>query len=182
MFAGLVVSVIETEALLDIVNDALKDKETSACRLALQGLQPLLPLALESSFCVEVIPLLDSLLALSANPYWLVKVDLLEAFSCLPWVALEFDVNSNLTRQTNLLPAGFQRTFMGKCTPDCVDQQFASQKLFYRCCHPHIDWRRGSSSSKCGCALFDFSCADVDNIAMLSRARSSQAVVIDFGK
>lgn len=84
VIGGFTVTTVDMMHVLKIINATLKDKETAACRLALQGVQQLLPIAIESSFCMDVIPLLHSLLSLSSNPYWLVKADLLEVFSKLP--------------------------------------------------------------------------------------------------
>lgn len=111
VFAGYTVTVVDVKELMHIVDDTLKDRETSACRLALQGVQPLLPMALEGSFCVQTISLLESMLTLSANPYWLVKVDLLEAFTSIPWVALEFGMQK---RSNHINLPSFLRTFFGK--------------------------------------------------------------------
>lgn len=102
---------VETKILVQIIEKTLKDKETSACRLALQGMQHFLPMALEGPFCIEIIPLLQSLLTLSENPYWLVRVDLLEVFGSLSWTALEFGLYSH---QTCFNLPKFQEAFLRK--------------------------------------------------------------------
>lgn len=76
--------------LLEIVESILKDRETAACRLALQGLQQLLPVALETPHFSAVVPLLLALIDLSSNSYWLVRVDVFEVFSSIPWSALKY--------------------------------------------------------------------------------------------
>lgn len=102
---------IEAKTLVRIVEETLKDRETSACRLALQGLQHFLSLALESPFCIETIPLLHSLLSLSENPYWLVRVDLLEVFGSFSWAALDFGLH---THETSFNLPKFQEAFLRK--------------------------------------------------------------------
>ena len=82
------------EELICLIEERLKDKEVAACRLALQGLQQLLPTVVETPFCPKFIPLLQSLLSVSENPYWLVKVDLLEVLASIPWDALQFGTSN----------------------------------------------------------------------------------------
>lgn len=105
--SGFIVN-METKILVQIVDKTLKDKETAACRLAVHGLQNCIPIAVESPFCVEVVPLFRSLLALSENPYWLVKVDLLEFFASFSWIALEF----GLKNQSEFNLPIFQEAFL----------------------------------------------------------------------
>ena len=83
------------EELVHIIEERIEDKEVAACRLSLQGIQQLLPTALESPFCSKFVPVLQSLLTISENPYWLVKVDLLDVFSSIPWEALEFGIGTS---------------------------------------------------------------------------------------
>lgn len=92
--SGYQFTVKSVEELICIIEERIKDKEVAACRLALQGLQHLLPTALESPFCPKFIPLLQSLLSISENPYWLVKVDLLEVIGSIPWEALQFGTSN----------------------------------------------------------------------------------------
>lgn len=120
LIGGFDLTSVESKTLVRIIDETLSDKETAASRLALQGLQHFLPMALEGPFCVETIPLLRSLLKLSENPYWLVRVDLLEVFSSFSWTALEF----GLQNQTNFKLPKFQDSFLRK--PD----QFYYSKLF----------------------------------------------------
>lgn len=101
---------VEATDLIRIVDETLKDKETAACRLALQGLHQFLPLAVESPYCVELVTLLRSLLTLSENPYWLVRVDLLEVFSSFSWTALAFGIRN----QTNFSLPKYQESFFRK--------------------------------------------------------------------
>lgn len=92
VISGYNLTSVEVKSLVEIIDQTLKDKETAACRLALHGLELLLPTAFESSFCDETVPLLRSLLTLAENPYWLVRVDLLEVFRSFSWTALEFGI------------------------------------------------------------------------------------------
>lgn len=98
------------EELVTIIEERIKDKEVAACRLSLQGIQQLLPIALESPFGSKFIPVLQSLLTISENPYWLVKVDLLEVFSSIPWEALEFGVSNETGFNYNM----FQKNVLRK--------------------------------------------------------------------
>ncbi|EFX77022.1 hypothetical protein DAPPUDRAFT_106588 [Daphnia pulex] len=110
VIGGFDLTSVETRTLVRIIDETLIDKETAASRLALQGLQHFLPMALEGPFCVETVPLLRSLLKLSENPYWLVRVDLLEVFGSFSWTALEF----GLQNQTNFKLPMFQECFLNK--------------------------------------------------------------------
>ena len=110
MAEGQTIRTVEHRQLVDIVHQILKDKESSACRLAVQGLEHCLPRTLETKLSSEVMPLLNCLVTIAANPYWLVKVDLLELLGSLSWITLELA----------LAPSGscmnfpmFQKTFLG---------------------------------------------------------------------
>jgi hypothetical protein len=67
-------------------------------------------MALEGPFCMETVPLLRSLLKIAKNPYWLVRVDLLEVFGSFSWIALEF----GLQNQTDFQLPKFQESFLRK--------------------------------------------------------------------
>jgi hypothetical protein len=110
VIGGFDLTSVEKRTLVRIIDETLIDKETAASRLALQGLQHFLPMALEGPFCVETVPLLRSLLKLAENPYWLVRVDLLEVFGSFSWTALEF----GLQNQTNFKLPKFQECFLSK--------------------------------------------------------------------
>ncbi|XP_046649350.1 huntingtin-like isoform X2 [Daphnia pulicaria] len=110
VIGGFDLTSVEKRTLVRIIDETLIDKETAASRLALQGLQHFLPMALEGPFCVETVPLLRSLLKLAENPYWLVRVDLLEVFGSFSWTALEF----GLQNQTNFKLPKFQECFLNK--------------------------------------------------------------------
>lgn len=92
VIGGYKLTSVDIKGLVQIIDQTLKDKEAAACRLAIHGLQRFLPLALESPFCIETVPLLRSLLGLAENSYWLVRVDLLEIFASFSWTALEYGV------------------------------------------------------------------------------------------
>ena len=87
---GYNISTVEDAKLFNIINDTLADKETTASRLALQSLELCLPYVLESELCSKIVPSLNSLVMLSANPYWLIKVDLLDILGSISWISLEF--------------------------------------------------------------------------------------------
>lgn len=107
---GQTIWTVEHSQLVAIVHQTLKDKESSACRLAVQGLQHCLPRALETQLNSEVMPLLNCLVAVASNPYWLVKVDLLDLLGSLPWITLEF----NLAPPDSYMSFSmFQKTFFG---------------------------------------------------------------------
>ena len=101
---------VEHSQLVAIIHQILKDKESSACRLAVQGLQHCLPRALETKLSSEVIPLLNCLVTVASNPYWLVKVDLLDLFGSLPWITLEFTLGPSGSHMNFPM---FQKTFLG---------------------------------------------------------------------
>ncbi|XP_057364436.1 huntingtin-like isoform X1 [Daphnia carinata] len=110
VISGFNLTGIESKTLVRIIDETLKDREAAASRLALQGLQHFLPMALEGSFCVETTPLLRSLLKLAENPYWLVRVDLLEVFTSFSWAALEFGIQN----KTSFSLPMFQEAFLRK--------------------------------------------------------------------
>ncbi len=110
VIGGFNLTSVEPKTLVRIIDETLSDKETAASRLALQGLQHFLPMALEGPFCMETVPLLRSLLKIAKNPYWLVRVDLLEVFGSFSWIALEF----GLQNQTDFQLPKFQESFLRK--------------------------------------------------------------------
>ncbi|KAK4002443.1 hypothetical protein OUZ56_004272 [Daphnia magna] len=110
VISGFNLTGIESKTLVRIIDETLKDREAAASRLALQGLQHFLPMALEGSFCIETTPLLRSLLKLAENPYWLVRVDLLEVFTSFSWAALEFGIKN----KTSFSLPMFQEAFLRK--------------------------------------------------------------------
>lgn len=109
-FSGFEICSDGVTTLLQIVEAVLKDRETAACRLALQGLRQLLPVALESPYSSAAVPLLLSLIDLSDNSYWLVKVDLIEVFSLLPWSALKYAFNESTSFNAHM----FERDFISR--------------------------------------------------------------------
>lgn len=107
---GFHVSTVEAESLIAIVNGIVADKETAtASRLAVQGLQQCLSHVLESSLCSQMATSLNNLLRTFSNPYWLVRVDLLEVIASLSWISLEFGM-----RNTQFSVVLFQKDFFGK--------------------------------------------------------------------
>lgn len=113
VISGFQLTGVEAKTLVRIIDETLNDREAAASRLALQGLQYFLPMALEGTFCIETIPLLRSLLQLAENPYWLVRVDLLEVLSSFSWAALEFGVQN----KTDFSLPMFQEAFLRKSLP-----------------------------------------------------------------
>ena len=107
---GFHVSTVETERLLAIINGIVVDKETAtASRLAVQGLRQCLSHVLESPLCSKMATSLNNLLRTFSNPYWLVKVDLLDIIASLSWISLEYGM-----RNSQFSIVLFQKDFFGK--------------------------------------------------------------------
>ena len=105
------VSSVSPQRLVAQLNDTLDDKETAACRLAVQGLQQCLPHVLESRLCLELAGSLNRLLTLAANSYWLVRVDLLETLATLSWISLQ---HATTTVDAAFNATMFQNAVIGK--------------------------------------------------------------------
>lgn len=138
---------VKIQLLIEIVDTTLKDRETAACRLAINGLHSFLPTAVECRLCVEIVPLLQSLLTLSENPYWLVKVDLLECFASFSWIALWF----GLKQQDKFDVTKFQVAFLSESSLNCLFSFNPHNPIFFICRKSDFcdDRRRRPSSSEC---------------------------------
>ncbi|RUS73694.1 hypothetical protein EGW08_018541 [Elysia chlorotica] len=83
-------TVMSLESLLKILIDILEDESAVAVRAALTSLQLCLGSLLEGCNSCQGLEVLFDLLHVKANPYWLVKVELLELISCLDFKVISY--------------------------------------------------------------------------------------------
>ncbi|GFO37998.1 huntingtin-like [Plakobranchus ocellatus] len=83
-------TVMSLESLLKILVDTLEDESAVAVRASLMGLQLCLGSLLDSSSGCQGLEVLLDLLHVKANPYWLVKVELLELISSLNFKVISY--------------------------------------------------------------------------------------------
>lgn len=81
--------------LMQFLIQGLEDESSTTCRQTLVALAQCLPELLRSRDCHEVQLILNTLSNLAKNPYWLVKVKLLELVCELPYVVIHFVVGSS---------------------------------------------------------------------------------------
>ncbi|CAH1404496.1 unnamed protein product [Nezara viridula] len=82
--------VVSIEKLMDIMLNGIQDESSVCVRHSLMALLLCLPVIMESSYYALVTPILNKLLAVTQNPYWLVKVHLIELFCSLPYQCVYF--------------------------------------------------------------------------------------------
>ncbi|XP_023232349.1 huntingtin-like [Centruroides sculpturatus] len=94
------------EELIEKLLDVIEDKSAVASKLGLTAVKHCLPIILESVYGYLGLKILDSLLLLKNNPYWLVKVEMVNIISVIPFKVVHFlesrkenNNNDGLTRR-----------------------------------------------------------------------------------
>ncbi|XP_067133027.1 huntingtin isoform X2 [Centruroides vittatus] len=94
------------EELIEKLLDVIEDESAVASKLGLTAVKHCLPIILESVYGYLGLKILDSLLLLKNNPYWLVKVEMVNIISVIPFKVVHFlesrkenNNNDGLTRR-----------------------------------------------------------------------------------
>ncbi|XP_073969271.1 huntingtin isoform X3 [Rhodnius prolixus] len=88
--------------LLDILIQGLEDDSSVSIRHSLSALTTCLTNIMESADFLLTVPILEKLISLVNNPYWLVKVKLVELLSNIPYQTIYF-VTGSCSYQSNIL-------------------------------------------------------------------------------
>ncbi|XP_046383294.1 huntingtin isoform X2 [Ischnura elegans] len=102
---------VSLDKLISLLVQGLEDESSLCCRQTLGALQMCLGPLLESQGSPSARPLLTALLPLHKNPYWLVKVKLLEVVSELPMVSLSHMFSTSLSKSQGKMEQGHKSDF-----------------------------------------------------------------------
>ncbi|XP_071441491.1 huntingtin [Hetaerina americana] len=102
---------VSLDKLVSLLVQGLEDESSLCCRQTLGAIQMCLGSLLESQGSPSVKTLLTSLLPLHKNPYWLVKVKLLEVVSELPMVSLSHMLSTSLNKNKGYMEQGHRSDF-----------------------------------------------------------------------